>query len=618
MKNAEIAAAFDELGTLYELDGAVVYRVLAYRNAAKAIRDSGVSVAELARQGRAESLPGIGKTIAEKIDALLAEGEIPAAGKLKARIPVGLVEVTRIPGLGPKRARQLHDELGVDSIESLRAAAEGQQIRTVAGFGARAEEKILAALAAGADGSERERVLLSVAREVGGELVEGLRASGLAERVELAGSARRWTDTCKDLDVVVAVRAAAGGVPGAEGDATDAGREPGGDGEAADADGAPAGGQEPAAPRADPAAVAALIDAFAALPAVDDVTTRGEAGAKATTHQGLAVDLRVVAADCFGNLLQHFTGSGRHNEALRTAAVRRGLHVSEYGILDDATGETVRCADEAAVYARLGMAYVESELREDRGELEAAREGTLPELVTVADIRGDLHCHTTASDGHDTVLEMARAAQARGYEYLAITDHSASHGFGNHVDADELLRQIERVARANEKLDGFTVLSGSEVNILPDGSLDYSDELLDQLDWVIASAHTSFGMSEDEMTRRIVTAIEHPAVRAIGHPTGRMLGRREPYAVDMDRVIEAAARTGTFLEINANPNRRDLDDVYAREAARAGVKLVIDSDAHRAERLGVIEYGVATARRAWLTAGDVANTRAWTELARGD
>jgi DNA polymerase (family 10) len=564
VKNAEIAAAFDELGTLYELDGAVVYRVLAYRNAAKAIRDSGVSVAELARQGKVEELPGVGKTIAEKIDALLAEGEIPAARKLKAKIPSGLVLVTRIPGLGPKRARQLHDELGIDSVESLRAAAEAQQIRTVAGFGAKAEEKILAALAAGADGSEKERVLLSVAREVGCALVEGLRASGTAERVELAGSARRWADTCKDLDVVVA-----SGEPGK------------------------------------------VVDAFAALPEIDEVTSRGPAGAKATTHQGLDVDLRVVGADSFGSLLQHFTGSGRHNEALRTAAVRQGLHVSEYGILDDATGETERFADERAVYERLGMAYVEPELREERGELEAARRDELPDLITVDDIRGDLHCHTTASDGHQTVLEMARAAQARGYEYLAITDHSASHGFGNHVDADELRRQIERVARANEQLEDFTVLAGSEVNILPDGSLDYEDDLLAELDWIIASAHTSFSMSEDEMTKRIVTAIENPRVRAIGHPTGRMLGRREPYAVDMDRLIEAAARTGTFLEINANPNRRDLSDVHARAAADAGVKLVINSDAHRAERFDVIRYGVATARRAWLTADDVANTRPW-------
>ncbi len=581
MKNADIAAAFDELGTLYELDGAVVYRVLAYRNAAKAIRDSGVSVAELARQGRAEELPGIGKTIAEKIVALLDEDEIPAARKLKAKIPAGLVTVTRIPGLGPKRARQLHDQLGVDSIESLRAAAEAQQIRTVAGFGAKAEEKILAALAAGADGSVKERVLLSVAREVGGELVDGLRASGTVEQAELAGSARRWADTCKDLDIVVAV--------------------------AADAE---AGGTHAPAE-----AVAAVVDAFAALPGVDEVTSRGDAGAKAITHQGLAVDLRVVGRDSFGSLLQHFTGSGRHNEALRTAAVKQGLHVSEYGILDDATGETERFADEPAVYRRLGMDYIEPELREDRGELAAARTGELPKLIEVGDIRGDLHCHTTASDGHQTVLEMARAAQARGYEYVAITDHSASHGFGNHVTPDELRRQIERVAKANEKIgDGFTVLAGSEVNILPDGSLDYEDELLAELDWVIASAHTSFGMSEDEMTKRIVTAIENPRVRAIGHPTGRKLGQREPYAVDMDRVIEAAARTGTFLEINANPNRRDLSDVHARAAADAGVKLLIDSDAHRAESFDLIRYGVATARRAWLTADDVANTRSWSEL----
>jgi DNA polymerase (family 10) len=600
MKNAEIAAAFEELGTLYELDGAVVYRVLAYRNAAKAIRDSGVSVAELARQGRAEELPGIGKTIAEKIEALLLDGEIPAAVKLKERIPPGLIKVTRIPGLGPKRARQLHDALGIETIEQLRDAAEAQQIRTVPGFGAKAEEKVLAALAAGADGSVQARVLLSTALEVGNEIVDGLRASGAAEQVELAGSARRWADTCKDLDIVAAVAASDPADGRSMQDSPRRGdtslhRTPG---------------------EADPEAATALTDALAALPQIDDVTTTGTAGARAITHQGLAVELRIVTPDSFGNLLQHFTGSGRHNEALRTAAVRQGLHVSEYGILDDATGETLRCADEPAVYERLGMAYVEPELREDRGELEAARAGALPDLIALDDIRGDLHCHTTASDGHQTVLEMARAARQRGYEYLAITDHSASHGFGNDVSPEELVRQIERVAEANEQIgDGFRVLSGSEVNILPDGSLDYSDELLAELDWVIASAHTSFGMSEDDMTKRIVTAIENPLVRAIGHPTGRMLGRREPYAIDMDRVIDAAARTGTFLEINSNPNRRDLHDVHARAAAAAGVKLVIDSDAHRTQTLAVIRYGIATARRAWLAKDDVANTRGWSELA---
>lgn len=567
MKNADIAAAFDELATLYELDGAVVYRVVAYRNAAKAIRDSGVSVAELARQGRAEELPGIGKTIAEKIEALLADGEIPAAAKLKQRIPEGLIAVTRIPGLGPKRARALHDELGIETVEQLRAAAEQERIRAVAGFGPKSEDSILAALAAGADGTTPERVLLSTAREVGLELVEGLREHPAALRVELAGSARRWTDTCKDLDVVAAT--------------------------------------------GDPQA---LVDAFAAQPAIDEISSGGTAGARAVTHHGLAVDLRIVDPESFGNLLQHLTGSGAHNEALRTAAVRDGLHVSEYGILDDATGETHRCATEEDVYERLGMAYVEPELRENRGELEAARAGTLPDLVALDDIRGDLHCHTVASDGHATIVEMAEAARERGYEYLAITDHSASHGFGNHVTPDELRRQIERVAEANERFDDFTVLAGSEVNIGLDGSLDYPDDLLERLDWAIASVHTSFRISEDEMTARMVAAIENPLVDAIGHPTGRMLGRREPYAVDMDHVIEVAAATGTFLEINSNPNRRDLSDIHARAAAQAGVKLVVDSDAHRPDTLAVMRYGIATARRAWLTADDVVNTRAWPDV----
>jgi len=567
LKNSEIAAAFDELATLYELDGAVVYRVQAYRTAAKSIRESGVSVAEMAAQGRAEELAGIGKTIAEKIAALIDTGSIPSADRLKSRIPPGLVQVTRIPGLGPKRARVLHEALGIESIEDLRSAAEQQRLRAVPGFGARAEEKVLAALAAGADGAARSRTLLSAALTLGEDLVEGLREHEASVRVELAGSARRWAETVKDLDIVAAA--------------------------------------------SDPLA---LVEAFTRLPGIDEVTSSGEAGAKAVTFQGLPVDLRMVPAESFGNLLQHFTGSGRHNEALRTQAVRRGLRVSEYGVKDDVTGETHRCATEEGVYEVLGMSFVAPELREDRGELEAARRGELPELLEAGDVRGDLHCHTKASDGRNTIEEMARAAQERGYEYLAITDHSATHGFGNHVTADELRRQIERVREVDAAMDGFRVLAGTETNVLPDGSVDYEDDLLADLDWVVASVHTSFRMSEEEMTARMVTAIEHPLVDVIAHPTGRLIGRREPYAVDMGRVIEAAARTGTFLEINSNPNRRDLDDVHARVAARAGVKILVDSDAHGTETLANLRFGVATARRAWLTAADVANTRSWDDL----
>jgi DNA polymerase (family X) len=377
------------------------------------------------------------------------------------------------------------------------------------------------------------------------------------------------TDTCKDLDVVVA--------------------------------------------STDPAAI---TGAFAELGEVEEVHSAGEAGARAVTHSGLPVDLRVVPGESFGNLLQHLTGSGRHNEALRTEAVRRGLRVSEYGVADEQSGETHACATEEEVYALLGMDWIPPELREDRGELKAARERRIPELVTLDDVRGDLHCHTTTSDGRNGIREMAEAARERGHEYLAITDHSATHGFGNDVQADELRRQIERVAKLNEELDGIRLLAGSEVNVLPDGSLDYGDELLAELDWVVASLHTSFRMPEREMTDRMVAAIEHPLVDAIGHPTGRMLGRRESYSLDLGRVIEAAARTGTFLEINANPNRRDLPDVEARAAAEAGVKLVVDSDAHGVGTLRNLRFGIATARRAWLTRDQVANTRSWPELDR--
>ena len=567
MRNGEIAEAFEELASLYELDGAVVYRVVAYRNAAKAIREAGVSVAELATQGRAAELAGVGKTIAEKIDALLDTGSIPSADKLKTRIPSGLVEVTRIPGLGPKRAKLLHDELGVSSIEELREAAEDGRLKDVKGFGKKAEENVIAAFAAGADGRPKARMLLSKALPVAEELVEALRDHPAAIRVELGGSARRLADTVKDIDIV--------------------------------------------ASSSDPAALSA---AFSELGAVDSVSTSGEAGAKAVTHSGLPVDLRIVPEEAFGNLLQHFTGSGKHNEALRTEAVRRGLHVSEYGVSDDDTGSSDAFATEEEVYERLGMQYIPPELRENRGELEAARDGRLSKLIEQADIRGDLHMHTTLSDGHASVEEMAEAARELGYEYIAITDHSATHGFGNDVPPDALLRRVEEICALPDL--GIQVLAGTETNVLPDGSLDYADEVLEQLDWVIASLHTSFRQSEKEQTRRMLRAMEHPLVDLIGHPTGRLIERREAYALNLDSVIAKAVETGTFLEINANPDRRDLNDVYARAAAEAGVTLLVNSDAHWPRTLKNMRYGIATARRAWLTAEQVGNTRPWAELAR--
>ena len=571
LTNAQIAAALEELGDLYELDGAIVHRVVAYRNAARAVRDASVSVAALAREQRATELPGIGPTLQDKIRMLVDTGEIPAAERLRAKFPPGLVEITHLPGLGPKRARMLYDELGVDSPAALRAAVESQRVRELRGFGAKAEANILAGLQAAEAGDGREvRVVLDRALAVGEPIVEALRLHPAAHRVELAGSARRWTDSVKDLDVIATAR--------------------------------------------DPAALAA---AFSELGMLERVHSSGPAGGRATTHSGLRVELRIVAPEQFGNLLQHLTGSKQHNMALREMAVRKGLHISEYGVLDDATGRTHACATEAEVYELLGLAYIEPELRENRGELEAAAAGGagLPRLLEPGELRGDLHCHTVASDGRTTIEKMAQAARQRGYEYLAITDHSATMGFGNDVSPDDLRRQIELVREADASTEGIEILPGSEVNILPDGSLDYDDRLLAELDWVIASVHTSFRMPEREMTERIVTALEHPLVDALGHPTGRKVVRRPPYAVDMERVIEAAARTGTMIEINANPDRRDLDDVHARTAAEAGVPIVINTDAHWPANFDVARYGVATARRAWLGPEQVANTRPWPEFA---
>ena len=363
---------------------------------------------------------------------------------------------------------------------------------------------------------------------------------------------------------------------------------------------------------------AALVAALEELPVVESVQQSGPAGARATTHAGLKVDLKVVAPDQFGNVLQHFTGSKDHNVQLREAAVRKGLHVSEYGILDDATGETVRCATEEEVYATLGLpvhrAGAARGPRRARGGGSRAR---CPALVTLEDLRGDLHSHTTLSDGNQDIEEMAEGARKRGYEYLAITDHSATHGFGNHVDIPTLEQQIERVRALDATLgDDFELLIGTETNILPDGSLDYPDELLAELDWVVASVHTSFNMSADDMTARMIAAVEHPLVDVIGHPTGRKIETRAPYAVDMEQVIAAAAKAGTMLEINAAPDRRDLNELHARAAAQAGVLIVIDSDAHSVRNLELMRYGIATARRAWLTPEQVANTRPWAELAR--
>jgi DNA polymerase (family 10) len=572
LPNSAIAEALEELGDLYELDGAIVHRVLAYRTAARSVREASVSVAGLARAGRATELAGIGGTLQEKILALVQTGAIPAAEKLRARVPAGLIAITRLPGLGPKRARLLHSQLGVDSLDALREAALAGRLHTVKGLGAKFEASVLKSLEEGVAERSVVKLLLPKALELGQSLADGLTEGGGADtEVQIAGSARRMADSVKDIDLIAVTR-------------------------------------KPVT----------LAKHLAKLPEIESVASVGRAGARARTHSGMSVDLRIAKPSQLGNLLQHFTGSGKHNAALREAAVRSGLHVSEYGVYDDATATTTVCACEQEVYALLGLDYIEPELREDRGELAAAALAAgagLPELISLSDIKGDLHCHTVASDGHNTIEEMALAARQRGYEYLAITDHSASHGFGNDVSFAQLREQIERVRELDASIEGIKVLAGSEVNVMPDGSLDYDDDLLGELDWVIASVHTAFGMSEQAMTERMIAAVEHPLVDAIGHPTGRLIERRQPYALDVAALIDAAVRTGTMLEINANPNRRDLNDLHARAAAQAGARILIDSDAHWVERLEVMRWGISTARRAWLTAQDVANTRGWEQFA---
>ena len=569
MRNAEIADALAELGMLYELDGAVSYRVIAYQEAARVIRDSPVSVEELAREGRATELPGVGKTLEEKILTLVDTGSIPAAEKLKQRFPPSLVEVTYVPGLGARTARRLYDELGIASLEQLREAAESGRLRGVRGLGPKAEENVLAAVARLEEEGVAERRLLSEVLPVAEQIAEALRESPASGDVAVAGSARRMAETCKDIDLI--------------------------------------------ATAADPEALAA---AFASHPLVAEPRAAGDAGARIVTHNGITVDLRIAQPPQFGNLLQHLTGSAEHNVKLRERAVARGLSVSEHGITDTESGDVTLCATEAEVYERLGLAYVEPELREGGAEIKAAENGSLPKLVTREEIRGDLHCHTTLSDGHNTLAEMAEAARARGYSYLAVTDHSASHGFGNDVQPDALRARIEEVRELDRRIRGLKLLAGSEVNVLPDGSLDYEDGLLQELDWVIASVHTSFRMSEKKMTERVLRAIEHPLVDCIGHLSGRMILRRRPYEIDVERVAEAAARTGTMLEINGNPNRRDLSEHHARLAARIGATIVVNTDAHRVATLENMRYGVATARRAWLTAEQVANTRTWRSFSR--
>jgi len=559
-RNGDLADQLDLLADLSEILGEQSFRVLAYRRAAARIRETAASVAGLALQGKAKELPGIGKTIEAKIVEVVESGEMQALTKRRAEVPGEVASFMHLPGLGPKTAARIWRELDVTTLAALQAAAEQGRLQALPGFGQKSEEKILKALEQGQAADEPRRGLLGHGLPVVREVVEALRAHPATVDVSEAGSVRRRKETFRDLDVI--------------------------------------------ATASDPAALTAH---FVSLPWVLDVVAHGDTKATVITKQGLRLDLRVVPPESYGNLLQHFTGSKDHNVGLREDAQRRGLSVSEYGVTVVETGEVRTFRDEQELYAFLGYAFIPPELREDAGELEAAREGRLPALVELGDLRGEMHCHSTwSADGKATIEEMAVAACARDYEFLCLTDHS------HYLRDGRLQEQWQEIDAVNERMKPFRVLRGIEANIRADGALDVADDDLAQLDWVVASLHTSFDRAP---TERILAAIESPHVDCIGHLTGRLIGRRHGAEVDVEKVVTRAVETGTALEINSQPDRLDMRDVHARLAGGAGVLIPVTTDAHSTAALANAEFGIGQARRAWLTKEQVLNTRTWAQIA---
>lgn len=566
----QLARLFDEMADLLELQEANPFRVRAYRRAAQAMEGLEGEVLQRVEDDTLQEVPGIGKDLAAKIREFLEDGVIKEHLALKEQVPGILLEMTRIPGVGPKNAIKLHRELGVESLEQLESACRSGAVAELEGFGPKSQENILE----GIDFVRRvsERRPLGLALPVAEEFVDLLASLEQVTEVNVAGSLRRMRETIGDVDILVASS------------------EPG-----------------------------PVMEAFTSAPVVGRVLARGDTKSSIRTGEDLQVDLRVVEPEVWGAALLYFTGSKEHNIRLREMAMKSDLKVSEYGIFDASgldeeerkdpgSGERVASKTEEDCYRTLGLPWIPPELREDTGEIQAALEDHLPELITTGDIRGDLHTHTDASDGRQTLEELVEAARSRGYAYIAVTDHSRSLKVAGGLDLDRMAWQIERVRELDAACDDIEVLVGSEVDILKDGSLDYPDELLEELDVVIASVHTHFSLSEEDQTRRVCEAMEHPLVFAIGHPTGRLLGERDPYAIDMDRVLEKASETGTALEINANPHRLDLTDRRARQAASMGIPIIICTDAHRSSQLDFIHYGIRVARRAWLEAPSVLNT----------
>jgi len=571
VRNFEIARLFYEMANLLEVRGESVFRVRAYQRGAQTLETLSEDVAVLGARGALQTLPNIGKDLAAKIQEYLATGRIARLDALREGLAPTFLSLLEIRGLGPKTARALFEQLGIESVEQLEEACRSKRIVGVAGVRERTCENILKGIAQWRAG--RTRVLLPAARAVARLVAEALRAHGGVERLEIAGSLRRMRESVKDVDILVT-------------------------------------STEPAR----------VIDTLVRLPSVIEVTGRGDTKASVRHQDGLAIDLRVVEPAAFGAALQYFTGSRAHNVRLRQLAIERGLKLSEYGVFDEATGARVAGATEEDVYAALGLPWIPPELREDSGELEAAREGRLPRLVEPRDLRGDLHDHTDWSDGHHPLEKLVEAAEARGYEYIIISDHSRSLTIAGGLSVEELRAQRARIDELQSR-HRIRILAGTECDILEDGRLDFPDEALAELDVVLGAVHSRFKQTRPEMTARIVRALGHPHLDILAHPTGRKIGSREPYDVDMEAVFAAARAHGKAIEINASPERLDMSDVHARRAAELGIPVPISTDTHYLSELDWTELGCAVARRAWIGPDQVLNTRsleallAWTRRA---
>jgi DNA polymerase (family 10) len=565
MDNRDVARILNGMADMLEIKGDNPFRIRAYRRAAQNIEGLAEDVESLIARETLEEIPGIGKDLAAKIHEIATTGTFQEYEKLKAQVPSGVVELLKIPGVGPKTAQLFYETKKIDSVARLEAAARAGQLRGLPGIKAKTEENILRGIETLKRASAR--MPLGLALPLAQEITARLRQVKGVTRIECAGSVRRMKESVGDIDILV-VSAAPGKV----------------------------------------------MDAFVTLPVVREILSKGETKSSVMTRQGIQVDVLVVDPKAFGAAWAYFTGSKAHNIRLRDMAKKKGLKISEYGVFVERTGKRIAGREEEEIYAALGLPYIAPELREDTGEIEAALKGQLPDLITVDDIRGDLQVHSTWSDGAHAIEEVADAARKRGYQYIAITDHSKGLGIARGLDAENLGKQRKEIDRLNRGLRDFRILAGIEVNIRADGTLDLPNGVLAKLDFVLASVHSAFRQDQQTMTERIVRAITNPHVHVLGHPTGRLLGEREPYDLDFDRLLEASRANGVALEINASPFRLDLNDAHARRAKEAGIPVVINTDTHTLAEFDHIHFGVATARRAWIEKKDILNALPLTQL----